>query len=81
MNKDGKMDQKEFSIAMHLIKKKLQGYDIPLVLPQSMKMEPSISGFGPPPSSVGHAGMPSMSECYIKMVPVFSGLTATTFWQ
>ena len=40
MNGDGKMDKKEFSIAMHLIKKKLQGYELPKVLPASLKADP-----------------------------------------
>ncbi|CAG2198568.1 ITSN [Mytilus edulis] len=40
-NNDGKMDKKEFSIAMHLIKKKLQGFELPKALPQSLKADPS----------------------------------------
>ncbi|CAG5123529.1 unnamed protein product, partial [Candidula unifasciata] len=40
INGDGKMDKKEFSIAMHLIKKKLQGYELPKVLPASLKADP-----------------------------------------
>ncbi|CAI9736025.1 intersectin-1 isoform X8 [Octopus vulgaris] len=42
MNTDGKMDKKEFSIAMHLIKKKLQGYELPKSLPASLKADPSV---------------------------------------
>lgn len=41
INNDGKMDKKEFSIAMHLIKKKLQGYELPKVLPASLKADPT----------------------------------------
>ncbi|CAG5135472.1 unnamed protein product, partial [Candidula unifasciata] len=41
INGDGKMDKKEFSIAMHLIKKKLQGYELPKVLPPSLKADPA----------------------------------------
>lgn len=50
MNGDGKMDKKEFSIAMHLIKKKLQGYELPKVLPASLKLDPSpmIGSFAQP---------------------------------
>jgi hypothetical protein len=40
MNNDGKMDKKEFSIAMHLIKKKLQGFELPKALPPSLKADP-----------------------------------------
>ena len=46
MNADGKMDKKEFSIAMHLISKKLHGFELPRVLPPSMKQEPTMSGVG-----------------------------------
>ena len=48
MNGDGKMDKLEFSVAMHLIKKKLQGYELPKALPASLKSAPSpvIGSFG-----------------------------------
>ena len=42
LNSDGKMDKKEFSMAMHLIKKKLQGYELPKSLPASLKADPSL---------------------------------------
>ena len=59
MNGDGKMDKKEFSIAMHLIKKKLQGYELPKTLPASLKADPYpvIGSFGAQPMNVG-VGMP-----------------------
>uniref|UniRef100_A0AAQ4R6B1 Intersectin 2b n=1 Tax=Gasterosteus aculeatus aculeatus TaxID=481459 RepID=A0AAQ4R6B1_GASAC len=40
MNKDGKMDRLEFSIAMKLIKLKLQGTPLPSALPVIMKQPP-----------------------------------------
>ncbi|XP_072321594.1 intersectin-2b isoform X2 [Eucyclogobius newberryi] len=40
MNKDGKMDRLEFSIAMKLIKLKLQGSSLPTALPIIMKQPP-----------------------------------------
>ncbi|XP_070767297.1 intersectin-2-like [Enoplosus armatus] len=40
MNKDGRMDRLEFSIAMKLIKLKLQGTPLPLALPIIMKQPP-----------------------------------------
>lgn len=43
LNKDGKMDQLEFSIAMKLIKLKLQGQHLPSVLPPVMKQTPVFS--------------------------------------
>ena len=50
INNDGKMDKKEFSIAMHLIKKKLQGYELPKSLPASLKADPTpvMGSFAPP---------------------------------
>ncbi|XP_055889839.1 intersectin-1-like [Biomphalaria glabrata] len=71
MNGDGKMDKKEFSIAMHLIKKKLQGYELPKVLPASLKLDPSplIGSFAQPamvmPPNTGFA-VPGMT---LPMVP------------
>ena len=55
MESDGKMDRQEFSIAMKLIKLKLQGRNLPSVLPITMKQTPvcnaaptirSSAGFG-----------------------------------
>nr|XP_016851724.1 PREDICTED: intersectin-2 isoform X3 [Anolis carolinensis] len=43
LNKDGKMDKQEFSIAMKLIKLKLQGQPLPVVLPPVMKQSPVFS--------------------------------------
>jgi len=40
MNKDGKMDRLEFSIAMKLIKLKLQGTPVPSALPIILKQPP-----------------------------------------
>ncbi|XP_049325973.1 intersectin-1 isoform X5 [Astyanax mexicanus] len=54
LNNDGKMDMHEFSIAMKLIKLKLQGHPLPPSLPPSMK-QPPLSV--PPPAPFG---MPSM---------------------
>jgi hypothetical protein len=34
------IDKQEFSIAMHLIKKKLQGFELPKALPPSLKADP-----------------------------------------
>ncbi|MGH0133905.1 UNVERIFIED_CONTAM: hypothetical protein FKN15_067391 [Acipenser sinensis] len=49
MNNDGRMDQHEFSIAMKLIKLKLQGHSLPPSLPPIMKQPPlaipAVPGF------------------------------------
>ncbi|XP_053312507.1 intersectin-1 isoform X1 [Spea bombifrons] len=57
MNNDGRMDQLEFSIAMKLIKLKLQGYPLPSVLP-SLMLKPPLSV--PAPASFGMSGMAAM---------------------
>ncbi|XP_069137912.1 intersectin-1-like isoform X1 [Argopecten irradians] len=78
MNNDGKMDKKEFSIAMHLIKKKLQGYELPKSLPASLKADPvppmmgsfgGMSSAGPgmmmvskPGGVMGQAAMPAIGS-------------------
>ncbi|MED6247744.1 Intersectin 1 (SH3 domain protein) [Ataeniobius toweri] len=53
MNSDGRMDIHEFSIAMKLIKLKLQGHSLPPALPPSMKQPPLTlhpqASFGMPP--------------------------------
>jgi len=40
------MDQLEFSIAIHLVRKKLQGTNLPKVLPASLKVDPGKPGSG-----------------------------------
>ncbi|XP_063812564.1 intersectin-1 isoform X3 [Pseudophryne corroboree] len=66
MNNDGRMDQLEFSIAMKLIKLKLQGYPLPATLPAAMLKTlvaiPNPAGFGM--SAIG--GMPPLAA----VVPV-----------
>ncbi|XP_077336074.1 intersectin-1 isoform X2 [Lithobates pipiens] len=57
MNNDGKMDQLEFSIAMKLIKLKLQGYPLPSALPAAM-LKPPLSV--PTPASFGIGGITAM---------------------
>ena len=68
MNNDGKMDKKEFSIAMHLIKKKLQGYELPKSLPHTLKTDPSpvIGSFGTMPQPTGMVPMgPQMGRLFL----------------
>ncbi|XP_074989071.1 intersectin-1 isoform X2 [Caretta caretta] len=57
MNNDGRMDQMEFSIAMKLIKLKLQGYQLPSVLPSAMKQPPIAV-----PGAPGFATLPKSSS-------------------
>ncbi|XP_045435798.1 intersectin-1 isoform X4 [Pipistrellus kuhlii] len=59
MNNDGRMDQVEFSIAMKLIKLKLQGYQLPAALPPVMKQQPGAIS-GAPAFGVGVASMPPL---------------------
>ncbi|XP_025062320.1 intersectin-1 isoform X1 [Alligator sinensis] len=70
MNNDGRMDQLEFSIAMKLIKLKLQGYQLPPALPPVMK-QPPIAISGAPGFGIGGiAGMPSLTA--VAPVPMAS---------
>lgn len=54
MNADGKMDRREFSVAMYLIKRKLQGYELPSTLPLTLVQ--SIDSMVPVPLAAGNAG-------------------------
>ncbi|XP_052529816.1 intersectin-1 isoform X2 [Tympanuchus pallidicinctus] len=70
MNNDGRMDQLEFSIAMKLIKLKLQGYQLPSALPPVMK-QPPIALSGAPGFGIGGiASMPSLTT--VAPVPMAS---------
>ncbi|XP_077147628.1 intersectin-2 isoform X5 [Ranitomeya variabilis] len=59
LNKDGRMDQLEFSIAMKLIKLKLQGQTLPMMLPPVMKQPPVFSPLMS--SRFGMGSMPNLS--------------------
>uniref|UniRef100_A0A8C2LNC6 Intersectin-1 n=1 Tax=Cricetulus griseus TaxID=10029 RepID=A0A8C2LNC6_CRIGR len=61
MNNDGRMDQVEFSIAMKLIKLKLQGYQLPSALPPVMKQQPVAISNAPAFGVGGIASMPPLS--------------------
>nr|XP_023416585.1 intersectin-1 [Cavia porcellus] len=60
MNNDGRMDQVEFSIAMKLIKLKLQGYQLPSALPPVMKQQPVAISSAPAFGIGGIASMPPL---------------------
>ncbi|XP_045858784.1 intersectin-1 isoform X5 [Meles meles] len=61
MNNDGRMDQVEFSIAMKLIKLKLQGYQLPSSLPPVMKQQPVAISSTPAFGIRGIASMPPLT--------------------
>ncbi|XP_031730606.1 intersectin-1 isoform X1 [Anarrhichthys ocellatus] len=75
MNSDGRMDIHEFSIAMKLIKLKLQGHPLPPQLPPSMKQPalalPPQSGFGMPPMPP----MPPISAAPLPLPPLPVGVS------
>lgn len=78
LNKDGKMDQQEFSIAMKLIKLKLQGQQLPVVLPPVMKQPPMFS-----PLISARFGMGSMPNLSIPqplppVAPITTPLSSAT---
>ncbi|XP_043846480.1 intersectin-1 isoform X5 [Dromiciops gliroides] len=70
MNNDGRMDQIEFSIAMKLIKLKLQGYQLPAALPPVMKQQPVAISGAPTFGIGGIASMPSLTA--VAPVPMAS---------
>uniref|UniRef100_A0A8C7B6T1 Intersectin 2 n=2 Tax=Neovison vison TaxID=452646 RepID=A0A8C7B6T1_NEOVI len=82
LNKDGKMDQQEFSIAMKLIKLKLQGQQLPVVLPPIMKQPPMFSplisarfGMGSMPNlSIPHS-LPPVAPMTTPLSSATSGTT------
>ncbi|XP_026563440.1 intersectin-2 isoform X4 [Pseudonaja textilis] len=83
LNKDGKMDQLEFSIAMKLIKLKLQGQSLPMVLPPIMKQTPAFSplisarfGMGSMPNLSTVAPLAPMSN--LTSVPSISPMMIST---
>ncbi|XP_053171996.1 intersectin-2b isoform X2 [Scomber japonicus] len=62
LNKDGKMDRLEFSIAMKLIKLKLQGTSLPVLLPVIMKQPPvPAPSLTNPNTPYGTISVPNMS--------------------
>ncbi|KAF7208953.1 transcript variant X2 [Nothobranchius furzeri] len=62
MDYDGKMDRLEFSIAMKLIKLKLQGRSLPWALPSIMKQTPSSNNNNMTSSArFGMGSMPNLS--------------------
>ncbi|XP_038655834.1 intersectin-2-like [Scyliorhinus canicula] len=74
LNKDGKMDQQEFSIAMKLIKMTLQGHPVPTTLPLIMKQPPI-----PSPLSSARFGMGSMPNLSVPPnIPSFASLAPTS---
>ncbi|XP_078069021.1 intersectin-2-like isoform X1 [Mustelus asterias] len=74
LNKDGKMDQQEFSIAMKLIKMTLQGHPVPPTLPLIMKQPPI-----PSPLSSARFGMGSMPNLSVPPnMPSFASLGPTS---
>ncbi|XP_056291119.1 intersectin-1 isoform X3 [Pseudoliparis swirei] len=76
MNSDGRMDIHEFSIAMKLIKLKLQGHPLPAALPPGMKPAaltlPPQAAFGMsplPPLSAPLSGLPPLPPLPVGVSP------------
>ncbi|XP_077008374.1 intersectin-2 isoform X3 [Tamandua tetradactyla] len=78
LNKDGKMDQQEFSIAMKLIKLKLQGQQLPMVLPPIMKQPPMFSPLIS--ARFGMGSMPNLSvpQSLPPAAPIAAPLSSAT---
>lgn len=64
MDGDGKMDRQEFSIAMKLIKMKLQGRSLPVALPMGLKQLPVAHA--PHPSSARFGTKPTKQKTKTK---------------
>nr|XP_057912352.1 intersectin-2a isoform X2 [Doryrhamphus excisus] len=85
MDSDGKMDRQEFSIAMKLIKLKLQGRSLPSALPMVMKQPPLANSAAPVPSSArfGMGSLPNLSvgvSCMSAM-PMLTPIPANTLMR
>ncbi|KAM9703257.1 intersectin-2a isoform 1-T1 [Menidia menidia] len=80
IDSDGKMDRLEFSIAMKLIKLKLQGRNLPSALPVIMKQLPSSNSNSTIPSSArfGMGSMPNLSVGLSSMpvIPILTPIPA-----
>ncbi|XP_070368622.1 intersectin-2 isoform X2 [Equus asinus] len=78
LNKDGRMDQQEFSIAMKLIKLKLQGQQLPVVLPPIMKQPPMFSPLIS--ARFGMGSMPNLSipQSLPPVAPIATPLSSAT---
>ena len=69
VNADGKMDRREFVIAMVLIKRKLQGYELPTTLPLSL-LHTSDSATSPPlPAAAAAVSYPGQPVTGMMMMP------------
>ncbi|KAM5253935.1 intersectin-2 isoform 4-T6 [Hipposideros larvatus] len=78
LNKDGKMDQQEFSIAMKLIKLKLQGQQLPVVLPPIMKQPPMFSPLISARFGMGSMPNLSMPQPLPPVGPIATPLSSAT---
>ncbi|XP_054618367.1 intersectin-2a isoform X3 [Dunckerocampus dactyliophorus] len=78
MDSDGKMDRQEFSIAMKLIKLKLQGRSLPSALPVVMKQPHLANAAALVPSSArfGRGSLPNLSA-----TPVLTPVPANTLMR
>lgn len=79
MDSDGKMDRLEFSIAMKLIKLKLQGRNLPSSLPIIMKQSPVCNSASTIPTSArfGMGSMPNLS-IGLSSMPTLSAMPILT---
>lgn len=78
MNKDGRMDRLEFSIAMKLIKMKLQGQNLPTALPIIMK-QPPVPAPTMPATPLG--ALPNYTITSRAMIWEGIGIITLALWQ
>ncbi|XP_077409636.1 intersectin-2-like isoform X2 [Vanacampus margaritifer] len=75
MDGDGKMDRQEFSIAMKLVKLKLQGRSLPAALPMGLRQ---LSDANVPAPSSARYGMGSLPNLSFGMPPSMSAMSILT---
>lgn len=81
MDADGRINQHEFAVALHLIQMKLKGVELPATLPVSLRFPPTTvaggfpaaASFGPPLESVGSpvAQPPLVNAVMPPQIPAF----------
>ncbi|XP_064474232.1 intersectin-1-like isoform X3 [Ornithodoros turicata] len=75
MDADGKINQHEFAVALHLIQMKLKGIELPATLPLSLK-DAFVPVFGPPLEQVVPASLHTTSTQAFPAAPLTSPPTA-----
>ena len=79
MDSDGRMNEHEFSVAVHLIQMKVDKHDLPKMLPASMKINPLQSPVGVQPTPHIQIAAPVMNSATMKPAMPISKLWCDLF--